>query len=117
MQTPEQRGARGHFNDAVESEADKRDAAGQEACDERDESFETVVPDGEPFQANATSNVGRAVERCQMVHQLSIAARCVPRPIWYSSAAISDRGDRRLHDGLPPTRTDDPCTDRLRLSC
>jgi hypothetical protein len=37
MQTPEERRAGGHFNRAVESEADERNAAGQESRSERNQ--------------------------------------------------------------------------------
>ena len=73
-------------------EANERDAAGQESGSERNQSFEAVVHNREPLQVDAASNVVRSIHDARMVHRLSIGARCVQHLIWYSSAAISDRG-------------------------
>ena len=95
MQTPQQCGARGHLNRAVESEADERDAAGKESGSQRNQPFETVVGNGEPLQLDAASNMPGPVddiEQRRLIHSFSIGARCIPSAIWYSSAAFSDRG-------------------------
>ena len=55
-EAPEQGRARGHLDDAVEAEADERDAARHEAEDDRDEPLEAVVQNCHVFEPLAAAH-------------------------------------------------------------
>ena len=58
---PEERGARNHFDKAVETEADQRDATGEDSSDECDDGLKAVPGKGEIFQTAASAHQKSAI--------------------------------------------------------
>ena len=69
VEPPEQRRPGGHFDEAVQSEADQGDGPGDCPGDNRDQPFKTVVGDGEVFEPLAPANQFTAVWRGRGCHR------------------------------------------------
>jgi hypothetical protein len=58
-QPPECGNAAGDLDRRVEAEPDQRDAAGEEPCDQRDETFDRIPCDGDVLEAAALRGAER----------------------------------------------------------